>query len=153
MKNLFSPLALALACALVATGCGKDKTKPSDDQVTRETAAAISDVFAIVGAADRRELVGRTVDINDTRVQAVVGNFVFWVGDERNQIPVVRQDKLKGPVLRHVKVGDSVRLGGVVQMSSNIAANDRIWENVNEKERRDIEAANVYIGADTVDVR
>ncbi|GEM_PF-4103064 len=145
---LRSQMVLAMACLFVVS-CGRDK----EQGASPVQAPALSSVADIAAAPDRRELVGRSVDITDAHVRGVVGNFFFWVGDERSQIPVVRLDKLRGPVTQHVRQNNSVALVGTVQLTSNIGADDRLWELVNEKERREIEAANVYVGAESVTVR
>ena len=148
MKTIFHSFIFTIAALTMLSGCGKDGDKTAP--VTTEP--ALTQLSDIVGAPDRRGLVGRQVDINNAPVQGVVGNYVFWAGEATGQIPVVREDKLKGPITEHVRTGEKIRMVGTIQLVSNIAANDRIWETVNATEKAQILSATVYIAADSVQV-
>lgn len=139
-----------LLCLLTLglVGCGEDKNRTSGSTVS--PGPAITNIGDIAGAADRRELVGRSVSIEDGTVQAVVGFFIFWGGDDHNQIPVVRLDKLAGNETRPVRAGDKVRIYGTVRLVESIPDGDRIWQTVNDNEKTEIKNATVYVAADRV---
>ncbi len=145
MKNNLKILGLFVFPVLLAlTGCGKeDNPLLSGDDTIR-------DISAIANTADRRELVGKKVDIQDAKVQSVVGNFIFWAGEPHTAVPVARVDKMNGPVNDHVRSGDKVRLVGVVRLLETVEADDKFWESVNEDEKKDILGARIYIAADNV---
>lgn len=142
-------LYLVLFFVIGIVGCGEDKEGKSGPAA----APAITSLDEITGTADRRELVGRSVSIEDGTVQAVVGNFIFWGGDNHNQIPVVRLDKMAGPVSQHVRAGDKVRIFGTVRLAESVPDSDRMWETVTEAEKADIKNATVYVAADRVQVK
>lgn len=135
--------------ALGLAGCGDDKSGQSGPA----SAPALTSIDDIAGAPDRRELVGRSVSIEDGTVRAVVGFFIFWGGDEHNQIPVVRLDKMGGAETEPVRAGDKIRIFGTVRLTNSIPDSDRIWETVNENEKADIKNATVYIAADRVQIK
>lgn len=151
MKAIQSIMAAGLL--VLAVGCGKDAAKPADDA----SKPAITDISAVTGAADRRSLVGRRVDISSAPAQQVVGNYVFWSGGVNSAVPVVRMDKIKGPVTEHVKKGDRVRLSGVIRLMSEVPESHKMWETakggkISESRRADMIGAIVYIEADVVQV-
>lgn len=145
-RNITSIMAVFFSALLFITACGKDKDNQSGVQ------AALTDIPSIAGAADRRALVGRSVDISNGLVQSVVGNYVFWAGDSTSQIPVVRLDKEASPVIEHVKRGETVRMVGTVRLVESTPANDPMWEQINPTERAQITEALVYIAADSVQI-
>ena len=148
MKIISMTMITTLAAITLLSGCGKDGDKASP----ATSDPALTQITDIVGAPDRRGLVGRQVDIGNAPVQGVVGNYIFWAGEATGQIPVVREDKLKGPVSEHVRLGEKVRMVGTIQLVSNIASNDRIWEKISETEKAQIISATVYVAADSVQV-
>jgi hypothetical protein len=137
-----------LALLFVVLGCGKEKG--AEPQAATET---IADLSAISSASDRRALVGRKVDIADAPVSQVVGNYVFWAGDPHSGVPVAREDKMRSPVIEHVRRGDRVRILGVVRLLETVPDSDLLWDTVNADEKRDIQAAQVYIAAESVAIR
>ncbi len=131
-------------------GCGEDK---NEQRSPGSEAPSITTIDDITGAPDRRELVGRSVSIEDGTVQAVVGFFIFWGGDDHNQVPVVRLDKMAGGDPQPVKVGDKVRIFGTIRLTESVPESDRMWETVNENEKAEIRNATVYIAADRVQTK
>ncbi len=131
-------------------GCGEDK---NEQRSPGSEAPSITTIDDITGAPDRRELVGRSVSIEDGTVQAVVGFFIFWGGDDHNQVPVVRLDKMAGGDPQPVKVGDNVRIFGTIRLTESVPESDRMWETVNENEKAEIRNATVYIAADRVQTK
>lgn len=133
---------------LALGGCGKDNsTAGTPGAVTPTT---ITDLSTITQAADRRALVGRKVEIPNAQAQQVVGTYVFWAGDTHSAVPVVRLDRMRGPVAEHVKRGAQVGMSGTVRLLSSVSATDPLWTHVNERERNDMLGAIVYIAADNV---
>lgn len=135
-------LLLSLMVFLVFA-CGKDEKK-------EQPQPPIADMSTVTSAPDKRTMVGRRVEIPNAQVQQVVGTYFFWAGEQHSAIPVVRGDKLKGPVKEHVKKGDRVRISGTVRLLENVPAADPMWDKINESERRDILAALAYIHADDI---
>ncbi len=145
MKITHTLMAVSLTLVL-AVGCGKD------GEGIAPAKPAISNIDEITGAADRRSLVGSRVDIPSAPAQAVVGNYVFWAGGANQAVPVVRMDKIKGPVKESVRKGDTVRMSGVVRLTSAVSATAPMWDKINDSERADINNAIVFIEADTIQI-
>lgn len=144
MKLAYTGILIALLSLL--PGCGEDKSGNNN------SASDITSIESIVAEPDRRAIVGRSVSIEEATVTGVVGNYVFWAGDPRNQIPVVRLDKMKGPVSKHVVKDARVRIYGVVRLTEGVSGSDPMWDLINETEKAQIQAATIYIAADTVQV-
>jgi hypothetical protein len=142
-------LFLALACGKSDSdknGTGTPTPNPAPDSTLRST----SD---IASAADKRSLVDRPVDITDAKVQSVVGTYVFWAGDDTHTaIPVVRIDRINGPVNEHVKSGEHAAITGRIRLVEATSSTDPMWDHINDSERRDINDAKVFIAADKVKV-
>lgn len=146
IKRRIGLTAIALVFALI--GCGKE-----DGSGTQAASETITDIGVISTTADRRTLVGRKVNIPDAPVSTVVGNYVFWAGDRHSGVPVAREDKMRTPVVEHVRLGDRVRISGTVRLLETVPDSDLLWDKINEDEKRDILNARVYIAADSVAIR
>lgn len=140
-------LSVLFATFFVLMGCGKD-----GEITTNPAAQPVTSIRDVTQAGDRREFIGRSVEISSADAQTVVGNYVFWAGDDHSALPIVRGDKIAGPVTGHVKRGDRVRVTSTVRLLSEVASTHQMWETVSEKERQDILGAIVYIDADKVQV-
>lgn len=138
----------AMFAIMSLSGCGKDETSANQPEVQ----AAITDLNEIASSPDRRALIGRSVQTTNAVVRGVVGNYVFWAGDERNQIPVVRMDKMLGPVTEHVREGSIVKIIGTVRLVETVAESDPMWETVNENEKTEVKGAVVYVAGDKIEV-
>ncbi len=144
----------AVSVLFVLLGCGKDNgIGTGNGNETQGGNNTISELTVISSTADKRSLVGRKVSIADAPVDEVVGNYVFWAGDTHSGVPIVREDKMRTPVVEHVRRGDRVRVLGTVRLLESVPVSDLMWDKVNENERRDILAAQVYIAAESVAIR
>jgi hypothetical protein len=135
-----------LMLGLLLSSCGKDNDKDANKN------AAITDFASIVQTADRRELVGKTVDLSNVPVDTVVGTYVFWAGEGHSGIPVFRKDRIDNEKVEHVKPKDMVRMNGVIRLAENVEAADPLWKSINESEKQDILNAKVFISADRVQI-
>lgn len=147
-KHLLASLAFPL---LLVISCGKDNGASNSPT---SPAATITDMTTITQTADRRSLVGRKVEVGATQVEDPVRQYVFWAGVNNAAIPVVRRDKLNGPVASHVRKGSVVKLSGTIRLVETIPATDRLWEGIANRpnELAAVKAAIVYIDADAVTV-
>jgi hypothetical protein len=147
-----------LGCLLMALACGKsnDNTgtdSPATPAPNGPTTTSLHSTSEIASTADKRSLVDRAVDISDAKVQSVVGTYVFWAGeDSHTAIPVVRNDRINGPVTEHVKPGEHAAITGRIRLVDATAATDPMWDHISESERRDIGDAKVFIAAEKVSV-
>jgi hypothetical protein len=139
-KKIFYVLSLVLLIA----ACGK-----KDENKTPPT---ITDFNQILQASDRTSLVGSPVDVDNVPVDTVVGTYVFWAGSARTGIPVFRADREKGHIKEHVKRGDKVRLTGTMRLIETLSSTDKLWENINEQEKQDIQNVKVFLSADQVQI-
>jgi hypothetical protein len=147
MKKLnYSVTVLALSI-FVLFGCGSDDKKEAKNPTEMP---AITDINELANAPDKRSQVGRKVEVESARVQQVVGNYVFWAGEGQPGIPVVRQDKIRGPVTEHVSRGGRVRMNGTVRLLESVAATDPLWDKISESEKQAMKNAVVYVDAEKV---
>lgn len=139
---------VALSVAFLSS-CGKE-----GEQVNPlKEPAAIKQLSEIQATPDRTTLDNRKVELASVAVGDVVGTYTFWAGDSSIQIPVVRGDRLKGPVEDHVRKGERVSLNGIIKRVPNpIPTKDTQWSSLNDKERADIASASIYILAERVSV-
>ena len=138
----------AVALLFLILGCGKDNA--SEVQPAMET---ITDISVISNTADRRTLVGRQVDIPEAPITSVVGNYLFWAGETHTAVPVVREDKMRGPVTEHVRPGGRAHIKGTVRLLETVPDDDLMWDRITPEEKSDILGARVYIAAESVAVR
>src|SRR4051812_31205599 len=125
--NMQKPSVALLSLALfLVIGCGHDNAA----NTTSPEQATITDMSTLTTAADRRKLVGAKVDVPNARAEQVVGTYFFWVGQGHAAVPVVRGDKLKGPVQEHVRAGDTLRITGTVRLLENVPATDPTWDHI-----------------------
>lgn len=150
MKKILMTLPLWFLACLFLVSCGKDE---GENAPAVESAPAITDLMAIAGSNDRRSLVGRKVEASGASVQGVVGNYFFWAGDLRQQIPVARLDKQRGAATERVEAGFRVKITGTVRLVESLPETDPLWDEINARERTDIKAAIVYIAADPVEIQ
>lgn len=150
MKRLIYSLTILL---LFIISCGKDNGA-STNPAGPGGPAAITDMATITQTADRRTLIGRKVEVGATQVEDPVRQYVFWAGVNNAAIPVVRRDKLNGPVTTHVRKGSVVRLSGTIRLVETIPVTDRLWEGIANRpaELNAVKAAIVYIDAEAVTV-
>lgn len=150
-KHSLNSAIYALAL-LLAIACGKDNNdNGNNNNPVTPGGADITSYDQIASAHDRTELVGKTVSLDTVPVARVVGTYTFWIGDTGSGIPVVRQDRINGPVSSHVQANHHARVVGTIRLASAVDANDQMWRSINSDERRDIENAKVFIRADRVE--
>lgn len=134
---------------LLVAACGKDKNASQNPTTESQT---ITSLDQITQTPNRESLVGRKVEIASVRGQRPTGTYVFWAGEGHDSVPVVRFDRMHGPVSEHVTEGARVRISGTVRDVRNTPDNDPMWDKINDRERADIKSAIIYIGADTVQI-
>ena len=138
---------------LLAVACGKDNSNNNNNPVTPGGGASpeYTSIQEVLRESDRRNLVGKTVDLRETEVRSVVGTYTFWVGDRFTAIPVVRGDRIAGPVSTHVRPGGRARIRGTLRLVDRVEEGNPMWDKVNENERKEILNAGVYILAEKVE--
>lgn len=138
---------LFLIAALLVGGCGKDK------EVAPESMPAITSIDEISGASDKSSLVGRKVEYTSAIVRDVVGDYVFWVGDQNGALPVTLEAELRGLAKDgniRIQRGDRLKISGTVRLVSELPADDPFWRLIDAEEKREIEASGVYVAGDSV---
>jgi hypothetical protein len=154
MKRMMARPAVWAVALLLAAACGKENdnnNNPVGGGGTPGSGAEITRVEQLTSASDRNSLVGKTVTLDSAPVTDVVGTYTFWIGGRNSGIPVVRQDRINGPVTTHVRPGGRARIIGTVRLASAVESGDQMWRSINSDERRDIEGAKVFIRADRVE--
>lgn len=140
MKAKFS--AVALLSMVLLMSCGSETPKEKQD--------ALSSVDSIMSTGDRRAFVGRQVRLKAVVVRDVVGDFTFWVGDSTgtSQLPVVIKAQADGGGEGEV----AVRTGQTVEVNGTILQADSMPKDkfLDAQEKRDIQAAQVYLMATEV---
>ncbi|HEY0970699.1 MAG TPA: hypothetical protein VGE02_06975 [Gemmatimonadales bacterium] len=115
-----------------------------------ESAAVVSDLAQLTGAADAAALVGRRVALSSVNVQDVVSDRGFWVGSgEDDRVFAVRMEQVTPPD-GAVNPGQTVSLQGVLRaMPSNLEEQRTPW-NLGSTDVSVLAAQSVYIEVDSV---
>ena len=139
---------LALLAVLWLPACGENGLEIPDEP-------ALTDVPSIVeGRA--AEQVGRTVSLDDAVATRVVGDYVFWVGGNDGEVPVILETEFGGQGAKRdvtIREGRRYRIEGAVRLVDNVAPDSRLWRLVDDREMDEIRNAGVYVGATRVTER
>jgi len=156
-KNLAS-LITTLVFLFLAAGCGKENAETGNEPVITPPPEPITNITDVIRAPDRRALNERPVKFTRVRVQAIVGNVIFWAGPTGEALPIARGDRLLlGPKkTTPVVVGQEVDIVGTVRSFQSVGPNElwaKMWDtSVKPEEKVSLEAAEVFIAADHVNV-
>lgn len=130
-----------------------EQQPPEQRQPMPETQRPVADLKLLLETPDKKGLVGLQVVLEDAPVQAVVGNYTFWVGpDARSRVPVVLIGELmqRQPEARvRVREGERVRVFGVVRELRDVDVIEPTGF-LSAKEREELERVGIFISAQRV---
>ena len=148
---------LDTANALVGHPTSFSAPEPAKEPVkaASQPSELVTEVRSISGSRDDAALRGRQAVLIDVKVQAVPGDYTFWVGpDQQTMVPVVLRGELKGrqaETQTKVRPGDVVRVFGVLRQTagSSVFAEDHLLD---AQETDEILKRYLFVEASRVDL-
>lgn len=97
-----------------------------NNSATGAAAGAVTDLALITGATGLTSMIGREVQLNNVRVQEVVGDRTFWVGPDTNQraLVVLNEERTPGQATEgryDVTPGQIINVNGTIRNTSDAA--------------------------------
>ena len=114
------------------------------------TGERVTDVNVFGSAADKRSLVGRTVDLQNVAVARVLSDRVFTVTAGRGEMFVMLGDQLNtGPAEAATKIapGQKLTLGGTFQAVPDQQTKDEQGRGLDQQEYRQMQGQEIYLRA------
>jgi len=119
---------------------------------------SINEAERIIGLADRRQLIGKKVDLH-VPVMSIANDQAFWIGDKDHRLLVVpsrdnrdgaqrQSGVLSGNNIASVQPGQMAAISGTIQPLP-IAEEAYSW-GLTTLDREEVAASGVYLRADTI---
>lgn len=117
----------------------------------------ITDVVVINQAPNKQALANKQVQFTDVKVQSVVGDRAFWVGNNNNQrLFVVLDASLDAGSAEKqvvVKPGQTVDLSGVLQPAPTVEAAQKQFKGLSANEAQSLRDQAVYLQARNINIQ